>query len=323
MKAWSLIPAEWAHNLSPFFLPIYAELYKSHSPRWREFQWRGLHFRNPLGLAGGVDKNAENLKAWWKLGCGFVEVGTVTPFPQNPNPGKIIDRDFKNEALWNKMGFPSQGAEKVLQNLNQYSLPRPTPLFVNIGKNRTTPNESALQDYQCLIERFQSLADVFVVNISSPNTTGLRDLQNPDHLIKLLRPLVDQANSSQKPILLKLSPDQEVNSYKETLLSALDSGVSGFVLTNTTTERDAALSFPREGGVSGRPLKSKSEAALTLAVQTLGDRRKGLLIVSCGGILSAEDVTQRLLLGADLVEIYSALVLKGPDFFKKVAQCQN
>lgn len=323
MKAWSLIPAKWAHDLSPFFLPIYAEIYKSKASTWKSLDWRGLHFRNPLGLAGGVDKNAESLQAWWKLGCGFVEVGTVTPYPQEPNPGKILDRDFKNDALWNKMGFPSLGAEKVLQNLSLYPAPRPTPVFVNIGKNRTTPNESALQDYQCLIDRFKSSADVFVVNISSPNTQGLRELQSPDQLQKLLSPLVAQAKEISKPLLLKLSPDMTSYLYQESILAAEHAGVSGFVLTNTTTERESTSKFPIEGGVSGRPLKIKAEKALSVAIETLGEKRAGLLIVSCGGILSAEDVAQRLHLGADLVEIYSALVLRGPNFFRKVAKCQK
>lgn len=325
-KPWMLIPPKWAHDLSPFLLPlitpVIARLKQNPEPHWQSRTWRGLHFRNPLGLAGGVDKNADSLESWWNLGAGFIEVGTVTPRPQKANPGKIMDRDLKLQALWNKMGFPSEGADEVYYNLRalKHSLGAyPTPVFVNIGKNRDTPNDEAHLDYLFLLERLHVVADAFVINISSPNTKGLRELQNPEALALLLSPLIKKAQLYKKPLLLKLSPDMDVELLRQTLLTAAQLGIDGFVLTNTTLSRPADCHFPTEGGLSGAPLKDLSLASLKIAAEVLGKMNKDLLIVSCGGILSPDDVFERLQLGADLVEIYSALVLEGPQFFGDVA----
>ncbi|MFP5519828.1 MAG: quinone-dependent dihydroorotate dehydrogenase [Bdellovibrionia bacterium] len=323
MRVWTILPPKWAHDLSPFFLPTIANFYAGPTPVWKSFSWRGMHFANPLGLAGGVDKDARSLQSWYRLGAGFVEVGTVTPLPQGPNQGTILDRDLKLNALWNKMGFPSAGSDVVLKNLQQWQKPFPIPVWINIGKNRQTPNESAVQDYLFNLRHFQAVADAFVVNISSPNTQGLRELQKPENLKKLLLPLTTEAGKFNKPLLLKLSPDMDQSLLTETLLCAVECQVDGFVLTNTTLARTPEMRFPQEGGVSGAPLKEKSLAALQIAQSCLGQKRKDLLLVSCGGILSPEDVTERLHLGADLVEIYSALVLQGPSFFRKVAKCQK
>lgn len=319
-KPWLLMPPQWAHDLGPLGLKLYSLFHSGPTPAWRPFTWNNVVFKNPLGLAGGVDKNAESLKEWWALGAGFVEVGTVTPQPQSANPGKIIDRNLNRRALWNKMGFPSHGADDVLFNLRAFES-KPTPVFVNIGKNRNTPNEHAVDDYLFLIYRLRSQADAFVINISSPNTKGLRELQGKEALSKLLAPLVESAHHSEdpKPLLLKLSPDLSDESLKEALLTALDLGVDGFVLTNTTLSRPQGIDFPEEGGLSGEPLKALSCQILQKSLQILGKHRDGKLIVSAGGVLSPEDVFERLQMGADLVEIYSALVFEGPGFFHKVA----
>ncbi|MEN0060059.1 MAG: quinone-dependent dihydroorotate dehydrogenase, partial [Bdellovibrio sp.] len=150
-----LLSPRWAHDLSPLALPLYSLLHGRKTPHWKSFTWRGLHFANPVGIAGGVDKNADHLKDWWSLGCGFVEVGTVTPQPQLANPGKILDRDEALQAMWNKMGFPSHGAEEVFFNLASYAPHYRTPLFVNIGKNRITANEKAVEDYLYLVDKFR------------------------------------------------------------------------------------------------------------------------------------------------------------------------
>lgn len=325
-KPWMLIPPKWAHDLSPFLLPLITSFFsssmKKKNPTWQSRQWRGLHFRNPLGLAGGVDKNADSLDSWWNLGAGFIEVGTVTPRPQRANPGKIMDRDLKQRALWNKMGFPSEGADEVYYNLRsiKHSFGAyPTPVFVNIGKNRDTPNNEAHLDYLFLLERLHEVADAFVINISSPNTKGLRELQNPEALNLLLSPLVKKAQLYKKPLLLKLSPDLDEELLRQTLLTAANLGIDGFVLTNTTLTRPPNSPFPAEGGLSGAPLKDLSLASLKITAEVLSKIDKDLLIVSCGGILSPDDVFERLQLGADLVEIYSALVLEGPQFFNDVA----
>lgn len=324
MRPWLLLPPQWAHDLSPLALPLYSLIHGRKTPHWKSFTWRDLHFANPLGIAGGVDKNAENLKDWWALGCGFVEVGTVTPLPQTPNPGKIMDRDMNLHAMWNKMGFPSEGAEETFYNLAFYAPNYRTPIFVNIGKNRHTPNNQAVQDYLTLVDKFRPFADAYVVNISSPNTKGLRDLQNKDNLTDLIGPIVDRVSHFEPtPVLVKLSPDMGDEALAETVLHCQELGVDGFVLTNTTLSRPPGCHFPSEGGLSGAPLKELSQRALKVAVESLGKKREGLLLVSVGGILTPEDVFERLQMGADLVQIYSALVFHGPSFFHDVARRYN
>jgi dihydroorotate dehydrogenase len=319
MKPWFLLPPEWAHELGPFGLKLFALFQTAPTPVWSPLTWKHLNFKNPLGLAGGVDKNADSLTEWWKMGVGFAEIGTVTPRPQKGNPGKVMDRDTERRALWNKMGFPSEGADEVFYNLRGYE-EKATPVFVNIGKNRETPNEDAVNDYLYLIDRLRPQADAFVVNISSPNTQGLRDLQNKESLFKLLEPIVVSARYGEaKPVLLKLSPDLGDENLEDALNVAVQLGVDGFVLTNTTLARPSGISFPTEGGLSGEPLKSLSKEILRKSLQILGNRRQGKLIVSAGGVMTPEDVFERLQMGADLVEIYSALIFEGPGFFRDVA----
>lgn len=324
MRPWLLLPPQWAHDLSSLALPLYSLVYGHKTPHWKSFTWRDLHFANPLGIAGGVDKNADHLSDWWKLGCGFVEVGTVTPRPQAPNPGKIMDRDLRLQAMWNKMGFPSAGADDTFYNLASYAPNYRTPIFVNIGKNRHTPNEEAVNDYVTLIDKFRPIADAFVVNISSPNTKGLRDLQSKANLSNLLGPILEKVSHFEPtPVLVKLSPDMGEEVLAETVQHCQQLGIDGFVLTNTTLTRPPGSQFPAEGGLSGAPLKELSKRALQIAVESLGKKREGLLLVSAGGVLSAEEVFERLQMGADLVQIYSALIFHGPSFFHEVARRFN
>lgn len=315
---WLFLPPEWAHHLSPLGLSLYSTFSGKDVPVWNEFQWRNIHFKNPLGIAGGVDKDATLLKYWSKLGAGFVEVGTITPEPQNPNSGKIIDRDLKTLSVWNKMGFPSVGMQTVLQNYQ--NTPPSIPVFFNIGKNRNTPNEHATADYLKQLNFFASYADLFVINISSPNTVGLRELLKKENLSRFLEPLIQIGQKINKPLLLKVSPDLSPSELESCLKTSLEMGIDGFVLTNTTTSRLQGMKFPSEGGVSGAPLKELSIESLKLAVSLLGSEKKDKLIISAGGVLSAEDVFERLRLGANLVEIYSALIFKGPSFFHQVAK---
>jgi len=325
MKPWLWIPAKWAHDLSPLFLDLFSQFYQDSTPAWGPLQWNGLVFKNRLGLAGGVDKNGEHLKAWQRLGCGFIEMGTVTPEAQKPNPGLIIDRSLDDMALWNKMGFPSHGAEDVFFNLKSFKHESSLPVFVNIGKNRETPNEMAHVDYVSLIQRFHSVADAFVVNISSPNTKGLRDLAQPEILKQFLSPLDEAQNqfSSRKPVLIKLSPDLENDDLKRIVDTCLDFKIDGFVLTNTTLERKTQKAFPNEGGVSGQPVAERSKEALRVVVKHLGTEKSKKLVISVGGVMTAKDVFERISLGADLVEVYTALIFSGPQFFRKVAQVAN
>ncbi len=235
-----------------------------------------------------------------------------------------MDRDLKLQAMWNKMGFPSHGGEETLYNLATYAPNYRTPIFVNIGKNRTTPNSHAVEDYLTLVDQFRPFADVFVVNISSPNTKGLRDLQSKENLSNLLGPIIDRVSHFEPtPVLVKLSPDMDEELLAQTVLHCQELGIDGFVLTNTTLSRPEGCHFSAEGGLSGAPLKSLSQRALQVAVESLGKKREGLLLVSVGGILTPEDVFERLQMGADLVQIYSALVFHGPQFFHDVARRYN
>ena len=321
MKPWLLLPAKLAHDLAPMALQLVAAFKEPATYRWQTKEWRGQFFVNPLGVAGGVDKDASSIESWWKFGPGFVEIGTVTPEPQEPNPGKIIDRDAQAEALWNKMGFPGAGAWAVRENLNDLPYPRKTPVFVNIGKNRTTPNEDAAKDYANCIRVLGDFADAFVINISSPNTVGLRDLFQPSQFRSFLGEVIHARDnfSPDTPLLLKLSPDLNDQDFEMVVETACELGIEGFIATNTTLQRETGLHFPIEGGVSGKPLAKKSEAVLKKLIELLGQKRSGKLIVSVGGVMTPEDVLRRLELGADLVQVYTALVFEGPGFFKRVA----
>jgi len=310
------LPAGLAHSLAPLGLKIYSDFCGvEETPQWRPFTWRGLHFQNRLGIAGGVDKDGDHLQQWMQLGCGFAEIGTVTPKPQKPNPGMIVARDWDNSNLWNKLGFPSSGAKEVSINL-MHANPS-IPILVNIGKNRNTSNALAAQDYVECVELLKDNADIFVINVSSPNSKGLRDLQNKEYLTGLTSAVVNK--SAQIPVLLKLSPDLNNHQLHESIEAGMVGGASGFILTNTTTHRPETCQFPLEGGLAGKDLAQKSITFLKETLRILGNSRKDLLLVSVGGVLSERDVHERLDLGADLVEVYSALVFKGPGFFQEVA----
>ena len=315
-KPWFLVPPTWAHNLSPYFLKAISPFVVEENYQWREKSWRHIHFRNPLGLAGGVDKNIEQVEAWARLGCGFLEVGTITPLPQQANPGKILARDISQQALWNKMGFPNKGLDQAIRKLENLSANRKVPIFANIGKNRQTPNEHAADDYKACIRGLESLVDAFVVNISSPNTKNLRDLLEP----QVLKPFLQEVVSARKkptPILLKLSPDLDDEMLKNILGVSLEANMDGWIFTNTTLQRPGSLSFPPEGGLSGQPLAPFSKKILKSALDHMGAQRGDRLVISVGGIMNEQDIIDRLELGADLVQVYSALIFHGPLFFKQ------
>ena len=283
MRPWLWLPARFSHALSSVGVEAAAWLAPASDTSWKPVRWKGIEFKNPLGTAGGLDKNAEHVQAWTKLGAGFIEVGTVTPKPQAGNPGVVIGRSVKHQALWNRMGFPSKGSDFVLEKVTSLSK-KETPLFINIGKNREHSLENA----------------------------------GADSFKLWLKPVI--AASGSTPVLLKLSPDMSEEDFKATVQMAVEEGISGFILTNTTLSRSPDLPFPAEGGVSGLPLRDRSLQSLELIQRILGSQRSSLLIVSCGGVMTAEDVFDRLNRGADLVQAYSALVFSGPGFLKDVAQ---
>jgi dihydroorotate dehydrogenase len=331
-RPWLWLPAKVSHDLSAYLLDLATLFLDIDIPRYRAFSFRGLHFKNPIGIAGGVDKNGASLEAWWKLGVGFIEVGTVTPEPQLANPGKILARDVAAGALWNRMGFPNLGVDHLLGQLKELPSPRPTPVFVNIGKNRNTPNNIASKDYTKIIQTIGPRADAYVVNLSSPNTVGLRDLLSPEKLEPLLNDILaarDRWALKSTLVLLKISPDLSDDELAACVDLSLKAGIDGFIATNTTTLRTAQTSFPVEGGVSGQPLNELSKRCLKIVVKccdafkntksttpSSSSRAREVLIVSTGGIMSANDIAERLAMGAHLVQVYSVLALEGPWFIK-------
>ena len=316
------LPAPLAHRLGQLYLQG-LNFKKPNIKTWRPFKWKGLHFTNPLGPSGGVDKNAQFLKAWWASGAGFVEVGTCTPRPQKANPHPNLARHPQQQALWNCLGFPNHGAARMAQRLHRLQ-PYITPVLVNIGKNRNTPLPKATQDYLLCMHLLAPVADAFVVNISSPNTQGLRELLTPQNLKNFLTPIAQAKNNASinKPVLLKLSPDVTLDELKHALDTSLQLGLDGWVLANTSTQFNQALGFPQRGGVSGAPLREQALQLLQsahehLKTSTTRGPHEGPLLISSGGVLTQDDVHERLQAGAHLIQVYTALVYHGPSWFNK------
>jgi len=276
----------------------------------------GLRFRNPIGLAAGWDKDGLALHGLPALGFGHVELGTVTPRPQPGNPKPRVFRLRADRALVNRMGFPSRGADFLAARLTRK--PAGTIVGVNIGKNKDTPNGDALVDYASLLERFAPLADYLVVNVSSPNTQGLRDLQSRDQLEALLRGLVAKrtAIGSTTPLLVKLSPDLLDAALDDALGAALAAGLDGIVATNTTLARTGLTSplASEAGGASGALLSQRALAV----VQHIARHSPTLPVIAAGGVMGTDDVRRRLDAGASLVQLYSGLVYAGPGLVKRI-----
>jgi dihydroorotate dehydrogenase len=274
----------------------------------------GLSFPSPLGVAAGLDKDAEHVDGLGALGFGFVEVGTLTRRPQASNPPPILARLPRDRALLNRMGFPNKGAEAAARRLAG----RRSPVIVgaNVGKNRETPLERAAEDYAQAARMLAGHVDYLVLNVSSPNTPGLRDLQS----VASLRPLVEavQEVAGGRPLLVKISPDVSDEEIDAVADLALELGLAGIVAINTTLRRDG-LSTPADqvlrtawaegGGVSGAPLRARSLAVLRRLRVRVGS---GLVLISVGGVESADDVWERILAGATLVQAYTGLVYGGP-----------
>jgi dihydroorotate dehydrogenase len=282
----------------------------------------GIDFPNPVGLAAGLDKNGAYIDALAALGFGFLEIGTVTPRPQPGNPKPRVFRLVEDGAVINRMGFPGRGAEYVARQLAGRR-PRSVVLGVNLGKNKDTPLEEAAADYVSLMGRFMPLVDYLAINVSSPNTVGLRRLQGRDMLEGLLkevgkeREAIAQGRGGCKPVLVKLAPDLSDGELDDALDAILRTGMDGVIATNTTLGRAGLRSVRREeaGGLSGEPLRGRSEAVLHQVVKRLDGR---LPVVSAGGIMRPEDAKTRLEAGAVLVQLYTGLVYAGPGLVQKI-----
>jgi len=276
----------------------------------------GIDFPNPVGLAAGLDKNGEHIDALGALGFGFIEVGTVTPKPQPGNPKPRMFRLPAHEAIINRLGFNNHGVDALVRNVQRANWRG--VLGINIGKNAITPNQDALQDYLCCLERVYPLASYVTVNISSPNTQGLRELQDPDELPRLLGALRERQeqlavrHSVRKPMLLKIAPDLDEAQMDAIARTVLDAQVDGLICTNTTIDRAAVAGEPlanEAGGLSGRPLFERSTAILRGMAQRLAGK---VPLIGVGGVLTGSDAAEKFDAGAALVQIYTGLVYRGP-----------
>ena len=283
----------------------------------------GLEFPNPLGLAAGMDKNAEYLPGLSRLGFGFIEVGTVTPRAQPGNPKPRLFRLTRHHSIINRMGFNNKGVDVLLDNVRQFP-DRDFILGINIGKNLSTAVENALDDYALALEKAYSAADYITINVSSPNTPGLRNLQSEDALEALLKGIAETRKALQdkhqfnRPIALKVAPDLDQRSIAPISQLLLDYGIDALIATNTTLDKSLVAGHryaDEAGGLSGAALTDKSREILYQFHQQLGN---DLPIISVGGIDSAEEAQLRLDLGAKLVQIYSALVFKGPGLVRQI-----
>lgn len=281
----------------------------------------GLTFPNAVGLAAGLDKNAEAFEALGAMGFGFVEVGTVTPKGQSGNPKPRLFRLPEHEAIINRMGFNNKGVAAMLNQIKDHSYKG--ILGVNIGKNLATSVEDAVQDYLYCLEQVIPYADYITANISSPNTPGLRSLQFGDSLKDLISPLVvakkryADETGKQVPLAVKISPDMTADEIKMVADTLHKLGVDGVIATNTTLARDKVEGHPladEAGGLSGVPVREAS----TQVIKTLAEHLKGALpIIGVGGIFSGNDAVEKLQAGATLVQIYSGFIYKGPDLIRE------
>ncbi len=286
----------------------------------------GIEFPNKAGLAAGFDKNAKYLKVMQVLGFGHVEIGTVTPLPQAGNDLPRLFRLIEDEAIINRMGFNNDGVEVIIERLKS----RPKGLIVggNIGKNKVTPNEKAIDDYKICFDKLYPYVDYFTVNVSSPNTPGLRELQDKKPLTEILNALMElrktkvENGSIRLPILLKIAPDLTNEQLDDIVSLTLETGIDGIVATNTTISREGLKASKAEveaigmGGLSGKPIMQRSTEVLGY----LNARLKGKVeLIGVGGILSKIDAEDKFNNGAVLVQIYSGFIYEGPALVKKIS----
>ncbi len=284
----------------------------------------GLDFPNPVGLAAGLDKNGDYIDGLAALGFGFIEIGTVTPRPQPGNPKPRLFRLPEAEALINRMGFNNKGVDYLVERVRKARYRG--ILGINIGKNRDTPLERALDDYLIGLRKVYPCASYVTVNISSPNTPGLRDLQAGENLEHLLSGLRDERESLTRvhgrrvPLVIKIAPDLDPGQIEQVAGALVGFGIDGVIATNTTASREGVegLLHGREtGGLSGRPLFGRSTAVVSRLAQAL---RGAVPVIGCGGILSAEDAHRKFEAGADLIQVYTGFVYRGPALIREIAR---
>lgn len=306
----------------PLGSSIFKELFTLESEKLK-CQHMGLEFQNPIGLAAGFDKDGKYIADLSKLGFGFIEIGTVTPKPQIGNDKPRLFRLPKDEALINRMGFNNDGVEAManrLKNLDKGKL----IIGGNVGKNKITNNEDAWKDYVQCFNTLRGLVDYFVINVSSPNTPGLRELQNKESLTRILSE-VQNANTNNNPVLLKIAPDITEFQLEDIIEVITQTHLQGIVTNNTTIARhplttdESTIANIGAGGLSGRPLQSVANDLLFQVKKRLSSNKT---IIASGGVHNNKAVAEKFELGADLVQIYTGLIYRGPDFVKKILQSQ-
>jgi dihydroorotate dehydrogenase len=304
----------------PLVKPIWKSIYCIKN-QLLETEVAGIKFPNPVGLAAGFDKNALRINELAACGFGFIEIGTVTPVGQDGNPKPRLFRLIEDQAIINRMGFNNDGAAEIVERLKKL---QPTCIIGgNIGKNKVTPNEDAISDYLLCYNALEPYVDYFVVNVSSPNTPNLRELQDKEPLTKLLQTLMDKRTEvhSLKPIFLKIAPDLTDSQLDDIIVIVKETKIAGIIATNTTIERGNLVTSSSQvesigaGGVSGKPLKDRS----TEVIRYLYKNSNGSFpIIGVGGIYSAEDALEKLQAGASLIQIYSGFIYEGPGLVKKI-----
>jgi dihydroorotate dehydrogenase len=281
----------------------------------------GIRFSNPIGLAAGMDKDIRAVAGWQALGFGFAELGTVTPLAQPGNPRPRLWRLPEHSAFVNRLGFPSAGMEvaaRQLQRLRRRGLK--IRLGLNLGPNTDTPQDRVASDYAALVSRLGAMADFIVINVSSPNTPGLRDWQSAARLAPLMRAILAEAIklTPRRPVLVKLGPDLNAPVLASVCEAVSMNGVDGLVACNTTTARQAVgVQTEHEGGLSGAPLKARARAMVGEIRRRTGGR---MPIVGVGGVFNAEDAYELICAGATLVELYTGLVYEGPDVVRQIKE---
>lgn len=330
-------PPEWVHYFSMNFLKLACTVgFKRKALTWYfsppidypATHFLGLEFKNPVGLGAGFDKNARYLRELECLGFGFVEIGTVTPLPQSGNDKPRLFRLPKDKALINRMGFNNDGVKIIAERLKEWKDRKNKSHLIiggNIGKNKGTPNEEAWKDYEICFRELHSYVDYFVVNVSSPNTPGLRELQEKESLRKILSHLqtINTNETHPKPLLLKIAPDLSREQIDDVIDLALEIKLEGLVATNTTISRENLNTSIEElksignGGLSGLPLKQKS----TEIIKYICERTNSAIpVIASGGIFTGSDAKEKLDAGASLLQVWTGFIYEGPSIVKNICK---
>src|SRR6266511_5923938 len=319
------LAAETAHHLTIELLQrashinLALRVLRSFQPPSKPTTLFGLTFPNPIGLAAGLDKNSVALPAWAALGFGFIEIGTVTAKAQPGNPKPRIFRLPGQQALINRLGFNNDGADAIAQRLAAVRISGrwpAVPVGINIGKSRATPLEQAKDDYLYSFRLLRNLADYVTLNVSSPNTPGLRELQEPKRLSELLQAIGNERGTAAKPILVKISPDLSLIELEAILAACEENAVAGIIATNTTLDHSSIPpALDEDGGLSGAPLRGKSTALLREIVG-----KSAIPVVASGGIFDAESAHEKLQAGAQLVQLYTGFIYRGPRLLREIME---